>query len=348
MKTILKISLFLFLPFIAKAQQSTHDNLQDILQNATTDSARYNASYNLYLYFIEANRDSALFYVEKRLALAIKNKIKLAEAAALISRAYQYNAMGRYSEAFQNLLQALKIAEDPKNDEVQGWKLTQYSIPGKNRLIVLSTIHHVLDGLMRNAENPEQEILQLKEALKIAVQINHPDRQMTSNMNLARAYLKMNQLDSAFYFAKAAQVLSENPLAQGYIGNNLLTIGDISVIPQDIGRVLLNLINNAFYAANEKQKTKDEKFEPCVSIQTKLLINKVEIKVTDNGNGIPKNIVDKIFQPFFTSKPTGQGTGLGLSLTYDIIKAHKGEIKVETKEGEGTEFIIHLQNYSTQ
>jgi signal transduction histidine kinase len=79
-----------------------------------------------------------------------------------------------------------------------------------------------------------------------------------------------------------------------------------------------------------------------VSVSTKKVGDKVEIKVRDNGNGIPQKIVDKIFQPFFTTKPTGQGTGLGLSLSYDIIKAHGGEIKVETKEGEGSEFIIQL------
>jgi two-component system NtrC family sensor kinase len=120
------------------------------------------------------------------------------------------------------------------------------------------------------------------------------------------------------------------------------TIGKINIVPQDIGRVLLNLFNNAFYAVNEKEKTADKNYKPVVSVQTKRLNDKIEIKVIDNGNGIPQNIVDKIFQPFFTTKPTGQGTGLGLSLSYDIIKAHSGEIKVETKEGEGSLFIIQL------
>ncbi len=85
-------------------------------------------------------------------------------------------------------------------------------------------------------------------------------------------------------------------------------------------------------------------YEPTVSVSTKKMNDKIEIKVKDNGNGIPQKVVDKIFQPFFTTKPTGQGTGLGLSLSYDIVKAHGGEIKVETKEGEGTEFIITLLN----
>ncbi|MEO8712808.1 MAG: tetratricopeptide repeat protein, partial [Parafilimonas sp.] len=138
------------------------------------------------------------------------------------------------------------------------------------------------------------------------------------------------------------------------------SIEKVNIIPQDIGRVLLNLYNNAFYAVNEKKKTADESYQPTVSIQTKKINarpparlshsggdatvgrDKVEIVVKDNGNGIPQNIVDKIFQPFFTTKPTGEGTGLGLSLSYDIIKAHGGEIKVNAKEGEGSEFIIHL------
>jgi signal transduction histidine kinase len=118
--------------------------------------------------------------------------------------------------------------------------------------------------------------------------------------------------------------------------------GKINVIPQDIGRVLLNLFNNAFYAVAEKKKQHPENFEPVVSVITKRIGNQVEIKVADNGNGIPQNILNKVFQPFFTTKPAGSGTGLGLSLSYDIIKAHGGQIKAESREGEGTEFIIHL------
>jgi signal transduction histidine kinase len=140
----------------------------------------------------------------------------------------------------------------------------------------------------------------------------------------------------------------------------------INVIPQDIGRVLLNLINNAFYAVDKKAKNltppppkggikNDQiKYVPTVTISTASLTppsgaspdlsggRGVRIVVKDNGDGIPSSIVDKIFQPFFTTKPTGQGTGLGLSLSYDIVKAHGGELKVETKEGERTEFVIQL------
>ncbi len=120
------------------------------------------------------------------------------------------------------------------------------------------------------------------------------------------------------------------------------SIGLINIIPQDVGRVLLNLYNNAFYAVTEKTKQAAEPYEPAVSVSTKKTNNKLLISVKDNGNGIPQEVLNKIFQPFFTTKPTGQGTGLGLSLSYDIIKAHGGEIKVETKEGEGSEFLIQL------
>ena len=120
------------------------------------------------------------------------------------------------------------------------------------------------------------------------------------------------------------------------------SIEKINIVSQDIGRVILNLINNAFYAVNEKRKMNDADYEPAIKITTHQSGDQVFIAVSDNGNGIPKNIVDKIFQPFFTTKPTGSGTGLGLSLAYDIIKAHGGDIKVASKEGEGSEFIIHL------
>jgi len=131
------------------------------------------------------------------------------------------------------------------------------------------------------------------------------------------------------------------------------SIGKLNIIPQDIGRVLLNLYNNAFYSVTEKKKNphplKEElEYEPTVSVSTKLLNSpsgdggKIEIHVKDNGMGILQKVIDKIFQPFFTTKPTGQGTGLGLSLSYDIIKAHGGQISLESKEQEGTVFCIAL------
>ena len=117
----------------------------------------------------------------------------------------------------------------------------------------------------------------------------------------------------------------------------------LEVIPQDFGRVLLNLINNAFYAVQQKNKLNLEGYKPLVNIETHLEEDEIVIKIQDNGSGMPDSVKAKIFQPFFTTKPTGEGTGLGLSLAYDIItKAHGGTIEVESTEGEGTTFIINL------
>ena len=123
----------------------------------------------------------------------------------------------------------------------------------------------------------------------------------------------------------------------------------INVIPQDIGRVLLNLINNAFYAVDRKSKAGVDGYKPKVEVSTRVFLpggskveEKIEILVKDNGPGIPDEIKEKIFQPFFTTKPTGQGTGLGLSLSYDIVTSHGGELKVQAGKEQGSEFIINI------
>jgi len=164
------------------------------------------------------------------------------------------------------------------------------------------------------------------------------EKELTDINALADEYLHLT------YHGMRARDKSFNATIRTDFDNS---IGKININPQDIGRVLLNLYNNAFYAVNLKNKSAFDKaiaglYEPTVSISTKKMGDNVEITVSDNGNGIPEKILDKIFQPFFTTKPTGQGTGLGLSLAYDIVKAHGGEIRVETKDNGGTMFIIHL------
>src|SRR6266498_4121887 len=170
--------------------------------------------------------------------------------------------------------------------------------------------------------------------------ISTEQKELTDINALADEYLRLS------YHGMRAK---DKSLSAGQAGFNATlqtdfdtTIGKINIVPQDIGRVLLNLFNNAFYAVMPPNPLKGEHYEPTVTVSTKKVDGKILISVKDNGIGIPQKIVDKIFQPFFTTKPTGQGTGLGLSLSYDIIKAHGGEIKVETKEGEGSEFIIRL------
>ena len=151
---------------------------------------------------------------------------------------------------------------------------------------------------------------------------------------LADEYLRLS------YHGLRAKDKSFNATFKTDLDNSLKKI---NIIPQDIGRVILNLLTNAFYVVSEKKQLNIPGYEPTVSIGTKKIADKVEIKITDNGNGISQKVLDKIFQPFFTTKPTGEGTGLGLSLSYDIItKGHSGELKVETKEGEGSTFIIIL------
>jgi two-component system NtrC family sensor kinase len=159
------------------------------------------------------------------------------------------------------------------------------------------------------------------------------EKELTNLNNLTDEYLRLS------YHGLLAKEKSFNATMKTDFDES---IGNINIIPQDIGRVLLNLYSNAFCAVNEKKKTAGSGYEPTVSVSTKKDGGKVFISVKDNGNGIPQKAINKIFQPFFTTKPTGQGTGLGLSLSYDIVKAHGGEIKVETKEGEGSEFEIQL------
>jgi signal transduction histidine kinase/ligand-binding sensor domain-containing protein len=123
------------------------------------------------------------------------------------------------------------------------------------------------------------------------------------------------------------------------------SLGKVNVVPQDLGRVILNLITNGFYAVTERKRSESNGYEPTVTVITKKAGDKVKITVKDNGNGIPQHILDKIFQPFFTTKPSGQGTGLGLSMSYDIVtKVHGGQIDVDTQPGQGTSFIITIPN----
>jgi len=159
------------------------------------------------------------------------------------------------------------------------------------------------------------------------------EKEPTDINALAEEYLRL-----AYHGIRAKDILFNAKLVTDFDEN----LGKVNIIPQDIGRVILNLITNAFYAVAEKKKLSGGDYEPVVTISTQKSGGKIFIKVADNGNGIPQKVLDKIFQPFFTTKPTGQGTGLGLSLSYDIVKAHGGEIKVQTKEGVGSEFIIQL------
>jgi two-component system NtrC family sensor kinase len=159
-------------------------------------------------------------------------------------------------------------------------------------------------------------------------------KEPTDINKLADEYLRLS------YHGLRAKDKSFNANLVTHFGENLPSA---NMVPQDVGRVLLNLFNNAFYAVQQKQKTAGADFKPTVEVSTATKGKTLKIKVKDNGTGIPDDIKEKIMQPFFTTKPTGEGTGLGLSLSYDIVvKGHQGKIDITTIEGEYTEFTISL------
>jgi signal transduction histidine kinase len=665
--------LLLLLPGLADAQSNNIDSLRTAFNNSADGQLRFKAASNVYFYYQELNRDSALFYTEQQLLIAKRKHNKIAEGVALVSKGYQLMGLGKYAEALKCLQQAFAIAEDEGNEKEAKWDYFLTPFKGKSRLLLLAYAHHIYALLMLSTENLEQQIIHFKIAGKIGKEINYAPRVMLANLNLGQSYLEAKKNDSALYYEKEAEwiALHDNSqtfrLTKAYMGtvemhlgdiykalkndsmslayyhksfqtsvennnraalsrvclrlsqyhldkrnkdsalfyaqknlevlktlgsvtgketnlgigyenvylsykmnnqfdsafkylelalktkdslakirisnlaefqnltfseqlrlqnlakekrlyqsrvrtytllvglgifllialilfrNNLQkqktnkvlektltdlkatqlqliqsekmaslgeltagiaheiqnplnfvnnfsevnaelidemqqeldkgnladakaisndikeneqkinhhgrradsivkgmlqhsrssggvkeptdinaladeylrlayhglrakdksfnatmktdydeSIGNINIIPQDMGRVILNLITNAFYVVDEKKKSGVDNYEPTVTVSTKKVNYIVEIKVKDNGNGIPQKVLDKIFQPFFTTKPTGQGTGLGLSLSYDIVKAHGGELKVDTKEGEGSIFIINL------
>ncbi|MDB5020594.1 MAG: hypothetical protein JWQ28_1721 [Pedobacter sp.] len=194
----------------------------------------------------------------------------------------------------------------------------------------------IIDDLASNLKKINDHGKRAEDIVKGMLQHSRPNigqMEHTDINALADEYLSLN-----YHGIK----IKDKEFNARYITNFDPTIGKVELIPQDLASVLLNLYSNAFFAVNEKKKQLDGAFDPLVSVTTKRNGNNVEIAVKDNGVGIPQKIQDKIFQPFFTTKPPGQGTGLGLSLSYDIIMAHGGEIKLKSKEGEFTEITIQL------
>jgi signal transduction histidine kinase len=229
------------------------------------------------------------------------------------------NFVNNFSEVNDELLKELEVAADKGN-------LEEVKAIAKDIAFNSEKINHhgkradaIVKGMLQHSRSSTGQ------------------KEPTDINALADEYLRLA------YHGLRAKDKSFNALTKTEFDNR---IGKINVVPQEIGRVILNLINNAFYAVREKAKSSmlyAEGYEPTVTVSTSKQKERVEIRIADNGNGIPQKILDKIFQPFFTTKPTGQGTGLGLSLAYDIItKGHGGKLKVETKEGEGSEFMITL------
>ncbi len=268
-------------------------------------------------------------------------------------------ALNKLKEAQSQLIQSEKMAS-------LGELTAGIAHEIQNPLNFVNNFSDVNTELIEELRN-ELQAGNKEDAIEIANDISENEQKINHHGKRADAIVK-NMLQHSRSSAGQKELTDINALADEYLRlayhglrakeksfNTAMktdfdnSIEKINIVSQDIGRVLLNLYNNAFYAVAEKSKqhaenlpTGQEGYEPTISVTTKKTGDKVSISVKDNGNGIPQNIVDKIFQPFFTTKPTGQGTGLGLSLSYDIIKAHGGEIRVETREGEGSIFIIQL------
>jgi len=264
--------------------------------------------------------------VTQKQLIQAEKMASLGELTAGIAHEIQnpLNFVNNFSDVSNELLEEMKVELEKGNAE----EAKAIAIDVKENLEKI--LHHgkradaIVKGMLQHSRNSSGQ------------------KELTDINVLAEEYLRLAyhglRAKDKFFNAKFETVLDPS-------------INKINIVPQEIGRVILNLINNSFYAVSEKKKNTGNGYEPTVTVSTKAIrpppggggLGVVEIRVKDNGNGIPQKVLDKIFQPFFTTKPTGQGTGLGLSLSYDIItKGHDGEIKVETKEGEGSEFTITL------
>ena len=233
------------------------------------------------------------------------------------------NFVNNFSEVSNELL-------DEMNEEIEKGNL-------KDVKAIASDVKQNLEKILHHGKRADGIVKGMLQHSRSSSGVKEPtDINALADEYLRLAYHGLRAKDKSF---NASMRTDFDPtLSADEAGN-----GTINIIPQDIGRVILNLITNAFYAVDEKKKNLEgTAYEPTVSVTTKRKSGFVEIKVKDNGYGISQKVLDKIFQPFFTTKPAGQGTGLGLSLSYDIVKAHGGELKVETKEGAGSEFVIQF------
>ncbi|MEO6188561.1 MAG: tetratricopeptide repeat protein [Ginsengibacter sp.] len=233
------------------------------------------------------------------------------------------NFVNNFSEVNVELLQELE------NGPLQ-------KLQGADKEEVMQTIQDLIQNMMKINHHGKRADAVIKGMLQHSRK-NTGQKELTDLNALADEYLRLS-----YHGLDPKDKTSNIDIQTDFDASLSLASGYVDINPQDLGRVLLNLYNNALYSLIEKKQHKDEAYEPRLEVHSKKLNNKIEIRIKDNGMGVPARVLDKIFQPFFTTKPTGQGTGLGLSLSYDIIKAHGGDLKVKTKEGEFAEFIIEI------
>lgn len=266
------------------------------------------------------NALEVLQVTQKQLVQSAK-MVSLGELTAGIAHEIQnpLNFVNNFSELSIDLLDELKDA-------------TVQQLPASKKADAEEIMKVLTDNLKKINDHGKRADSIVKGMLQHS-QASTGNKEMADINNLADEYLRLS------YQGHRAKDKSFTAAVNTHFDSSL---GRIEIVPQDIGRLLLNIYNNAFYSLHKKKQFSSHSFDPMITVSTKKKGNSVQITVTDNGTGMPAGITDKIFQPFFTTKPTGQGTGLGLSLGYDIVKAHGGEIRVETKEGEFATFIIDL------
>ena len=260
MKSVIKLSLLLLFPVLVNARQGLPDSVLHELKYATNDSMRYQANHDAYLYFEEMNKDSALAYNDKCLALSEKDNKNLITARCLASKGYLLTGKGRYGEALDHLLRAFAIAEDPKNasnswvkDNV--WYTKKKLLPEQTRIFVLSLTHHMYAILMRATHNVPQEIFHFKEARRLAVSINNTQRFMLADMNLGAAYVLINRPDSALAFLNEAKEMTLRIGPRKYLGYILMSLGDIALKKGDVTNGKNYYYEGASSAAEQKNQT---------------------------------------------------------------------------------------------
>jgi two-component system, NtrC family, sensor kinase len=334
---------------------------------------RYNQEKKDLLASVEQQKKDAEAKRIKNLQYLIMDGLGIAVIAVLLIAGIQYRN-NRQKKKANGLLQQQKQKVESTLDEL---KSTQAQLIQSEKMASLGEltagVAHEIQNPLNFVNNFSEVNRELIQELQTELKAGNKDQAITISNDIKANEQKINQhgkradaiVKGMLQHSRSSKGAKEptdiNALADEYLrlayhglrakDNSFVStiktdfdanIRKINIIPQDIGRVLLNLCNNAFYAVNEKKRQHPEGYEPTVLVSTRKSGNQIVLSVKDNGNGIPQHVIDKIFQPFFTTKPTGQGTGLGLSLSYDIVKAYGGEIRVNTKEGEFTEFAIQL------
>jgi len=333
-----------FLPFLQgmlyvgnlDALQTDELNLiQSVADAFSTAYARYEDFNKLEVAKLQVDRALINLKQAQQQLVQSEKMASLGELTAGIAHEIQnpLNFVNNFSEVNTELMDEIKQAVQSGNNE----EVLALAENVKQNLEKINFHGKRADGIVKSMLQHSRSSDQSGKNKKEPTDIN-----ALADEYLRLAYHGLRAKDKAFN-ATLRTDFDESLSAEG---SAKAGIGLIEIVGQDIARAVLNLITNAFYAVHEKSSfakaSEDKNYEPTVSVSTKMLGNNIEIRVKDNGPGIPQHVLDKIFQPFFTTKPTGQGTGLGLSLAYDIVKAHGGDLKVVTAVGVGSEFIIEL------